>query len=234
MFKKALKTFTDIVLPNLCFVCDEKITSGHLCKKCLEKIEFILPPLCKLCSRAFSPKKKPICGKCKSANLPYEQLICITAYKEPIASLIHLFKYGNYSYLSDTLSVLMIQHLIRIGLDLSKYDIITPVPMHKAKLRERGYNQSELLAKIIAKHFNISLRNDIISVKSIRPQQAKLSGRDRKENLKNLFEVKENMEGKSVILIDDIFTTGQTVKECSYALKNKGARITVLTLAKTQ
>ncbi|MFA6282334.1 MAG: ComF family protein [Candidatus Omnitrophota bacterium] len=235
MLKNVLKTFTDIVLPNLCFICEEKITSGHLCKKCVEKIEFLFPPLCKLCSRPFLPNKKPICSKCKTPNaLPYEQLICVTAYKEPIATLIHLFKYENYSYLSSTLSELMIKHLTRIGINLSDYDIITPVPMHRAKLRERGYNQSELLAEKIAKHFNISLRNDIISVKSIRSQQVKLNRRQRKENLKNLFEVNQDMKDKKIILIDDIFTTGQTVKECAYALKNKGARITVLTLAKTQ
>jgi ComF family protein len=234
MFKNALKTFADIVIPNLCFVCEEKITSGHLCKKCVEKIEFLFPPLCKLCSRPFVPNKKRICGKCKSTNaFPYEQLICVTTYREPIASLIHLFKYENYSYLSDTLSALMIKHLAKIGFKFSDYDIIIPVPMHRAKLRERGYNQSELLAKTIAKHFNISLRNDIINVKSLRPQQAKLDGTKRKENLKDLFEVKENMEGKNIMLIDDIFTTGQTVKECAAALKGKGARVTVLTLAKT-
>lgn len=235
MFKVALKTLTDIVLPNLCFVCEEKITSGHLCKKCIEKIEFLFPPLCKLCSRPFLATKKLICPKCNSANaFPYEQLICISAYKEPIVNLIHLFKYENYSYLSDTLSTLMINHLTRIGFKFSDYDIITPVPMHKAKLRERGYNQSELLAEKIAKHFNISLRNDIISVKTMRQSQVKLDKHKRKENLKNLFEVKENMEGKKIMLVDDIFTTGQTVKECACALKDKGARITVLTLAKTQ
>ena len=235
MFKKALKTFTDIILPNLCFVCEEKITSGHICNKCMEKIEFLFPPLCKLCSRPFPATKKLICAKCKSTNAyPYEQLICITAYKEPIASLIHLFKYENYSYLSETLSTLMIKHLARIGFKLSDYDIITPVPMHKAKLRERGYNQAGLLAERISKHFNISLRNDIISVKSVRTSQVKLDKARRKENLKNLFEVEENMQGKNIMLIDDIFTTGQTVRECAYALKQKGARITVLTLAKTQ
>ena len=229
-----IKTFIDIALPNLCFVCEEKITAGHLCEKCFEKIEFLFPPLCKLCARPFIPNKKSICARCKSTNAPaYEQLICITAYKEPMSSLIHLFKYENYSYLSNTFASLMIKHLKRIGFNLSDYDIITPVPMHKAKLRERGYNQSELLAGILAKHFNISLRNDIIKVKSIRPSQAKLDRKERKENLKNLFEAKENMEGKKVILIDDIFTTGQTVKECADALKTAGARITVITLSKT-
>jgi len=128
----------------------------------------------------------------------------------------------------------MIKHLARIGFKLSDYDIITPVPMHKAKLRERGYNQAGLLAERISKHFNISLRNDIISVKSVRTSQVKLDKARRKENLKNLFEVEENMQGKNIMLIDDIFTTGQTVRECAYALKQKGARITVLTLAKTQ
>ncbi len=219
--KSIIKTFADIVLPNLCFVCEAKIKTGHLCEKCVEKIEFISPPLSKLPSQP-------------GERLPYEKLICITSYKEPMVNLIHLFKYQNYSYLSGTFASLMIKHLQKTGFVLSGYDIIAPVPMHKAKLRERGYNQSELLARIIAKHFNISFKNDIIIVKSIRPSQAKLNSRERKENLKNLFEARGNLEGKNIILIDDIFTTGQTAKECAYALKAKGARVSVLTLSKTQ
>ncbi|MCK4912151.1 MAG: ComF family protein [Candidatus Omnitrophica bacterium] len=149
-------------------------------------------------------------------------------------SLIHLFKYKNYDYLAGFLSSLIIKHLSEIGFNPNKYKLITSVPLHKDKLKIRGYNQSGLLSKLLSNHFKIPFKDDIIENTNIRPSQTKLPREKREKNTEGIFVVKENLENKSIILVDDIFTTGSTVSACAKALKEKCAgNVTVITLSKT-
>jgi len=143
-------------------------------------------------------------------------------------------KYKNYDYLGRFLSCLMIQHIERIGLDLSCYQAIIPVPLHPFKRKERGYNQTELLAEQIANHFQIPLRNDIIYQKKDKTSQTRLKKEQREKAMQGVFSAQKDLKDKNVILIDDILTTGSTLKECALALKEKGAKdIMAITLSKT-
>jgi ComF family protein len=165
---------------------------------------------------------------------PYDRVISITAYKGSMAELIQLFKYNNYDYLIELFSALMIKHLLRIGFNLSSYDIITSVPLHISKLKDRGYNQSSILAKSLANYFKIPFRDDIIYEKNQRISQTKLEKKEREENVRGAFLVKDAVIDKKIIIVDDIFTTGSTLKECSISFKEKGAKnITAITLSKT-
>ena len=106
--------------------------------------------------------------------------------------------------------------------------------MHKHKLKIRGYNQAQLLAKLLSNNFKIPLRNDIIDTVNIRPSQAKLQKQKRQENVKGVFAARKNLKNKKIILIDDIFTTGATAASCCQALAEKQAdKIVVITLSKT-
>jgi ComF family protein len=234
MLNEYLKATKDIFLPSLCFYCEKKTNNGYLCSACKDKIEFLYPPLCRFCSNPIANNKSGLCKECFGKTFPYERLICITSYKEPIISLIHFFKYRNYDCLANLLSSFMIEHLLKIGFSYSYYDTVTSVPMHSAKLRDRGYNQSALLAKSFANYFKIAFKNDIIYELRQRVSQTRLDITKRQENIRGIFYVKENMAGVKIILIDDIFTTGATAKECAYALKEKGAIVTVIALSKTQ
>jgi len=233
VLKDYLAKAINILVPRICFICDEKITEGYLCSKCLNQIEFIYPPLCPFCSNRLTNKKEKICAKCAKNRFPYEKLICITKYKNPVVDLIHSFKYKNYDFLVELFASLMIKHLTKIGFEPGGYDIITAVPLYKTKLRDRGYNQAGLLAQYLANYFKICFKDDIIYATRESSSQAKLDKISRLENLKGAFTAREGLENKKVILVDDIFTTGSTVKECAYALKEKGAKITVMTLSKT-
>ncbi|MFA5007983.1 MAG: ComF family protein [Candidatus Omnitrophota bacterium] len=233
MLKKYLAAIKDALVPRICFSCEEKIPSGYLCQECLEQIEFIYPPLCQFCSNRLANKKEKICAKCSKKNFPYERLICITKYKTPIIELVHLFKYKSYDFLVELFAFLMINHLKKIGFEPSCYDIMTAVPLYKTKLRDRGYNQAGLLAQYLANYFKISFKDDIIYATRESLSQTKLNGKSRLENIKGGFGTKEKLENKKVILVDDIFTTGSTVKECACALYENGAAVTVLTLSKT-
>jgi ComF family protein len=127
----------------------------------------------------------------------------------------------------------MAKHLTKIGFNPSNYNSITAVPIHSAKLRDRGYNQAGLLAQFLANYFKISFKNDIIYATGESLPQAKLDKISRVKNIKGLFYSQGNLENKKVILVDDIFTTGSTANECAVTLKQNGAKVTVLTLSKT-
>ena len=220
--------------PLLCLSCGNKISHDFLCTSCKEKIRFLRPPLCRYCSAPIAKDKGSLCKKCFGKKFPYQNVISITAYREPIIHLIHLFKYKNCDYLAEYLSSFITDYLSKIGFDASKYHFMTCVPMHKHKLKIRGYNQAELLGQLLSNYFKIAFRNDIIYGINIKPSQTKLTPYKRKENVKGIFAVKKAIKDKRIILIDDIFTTGATAISCCQALREKGAKaITVITLSKT-
>ena len=136
------------------------------------------------------------------------------------------YKFGEKSYLYKTF-VESIKTDKKIFDKIKTYDMIIPVPIHKNRQKERGYNQSELIAKEFENYKNI-----LIKTKHTKPQSI-LTGKEREDNIKNVYIVNENVVGKNVLLIDDVYTTGATVNECSRVLKlSKAKNIDVLTIAK--
>ncbi len=230
---KYFEALKNILIPRICFICEAKISEGYLCQKCLSQIDFLYPPLCPFCSSRLAGRKEKHCAKCSKKTFPYEKLICITKYKKPVVELIHLFKYKNYDFLAELFSSLIIKHLNRTGFTPGAYDIITAVPLYKTKLRDRGYNQSAVIAQYLANYFKICFKNDIIYAIREGSPQAKLDKKNRPDNVRGNFGAKGNLENKKVILLDDIFTTGSTVKECASALKEKGAIVTAMAFSKT-
>ena len=233
--REYLTVLGNILIPNLCLGCEKKTPSRHLCLDCQEKIVFLHPPLCQYCAQPLKGKTTAICGHCsKKSHPPYNNLVSATAYKEPTVRLIQLFKYKQHDYLAEFLSSLMVKHLSKIKFSITGYDFMTSVPLHKYKLKIRGYNQTELLGRLLSNHFRIPYRNDIISCINAGLSQTKLSKGKRENNVKGIFIAKTTLKNRKIILIDDIFTTGATVRSCCQALREKGASvITVMTLSKT-
>lgn len=228
-----MKALKDIVFPLLCLACETKIEDGILCASCKGKIEFLHPPTCRLCSEPLGDNKTGLCKNCLGLKLPFNRVLGIAVYKEPLITLIHLFKYKQARFLADFLTSLMIEHLVKIGFQAKSYELFTAVPIHLLRKKEREYNQAALLANILAKYFKKPFIDDIIYAKEYRVSQTKLQKEKRQENVKDLFVVKQGLGGKNIILVDDIFTTGATVTACCQALKQRGAhKITVITLAK--
>ncbi len=233
MLKKTLQALINLCFPKLCFHCQTKISNGYLCKNCYQRINFIKKPACPYCGGPLNPEIN-ICNRCRDKIYPYNKLISTTSYSEPMPSLIGLFKYKNYHYLDEFFGSLMIKYLTSREFNATIYDFIIAVPLHKYKLKSRGYNQSGLLAKQLANYFQIPLRDDIISNVNFTVSQTKLPKNKRKTNTENTFTVEKNLRNKNIILVDDIFTTGSTINACCKALKEKNAnKITVLTLSKT-
>ena len=235
MLKECLRATIDTFLPTLCFACEQKINEGYLCSRCKEKIEFLYPPLCPFCSSPVADNKTGLCKMCLGKKYSYDRIICVASYKEPMISFIRLFKYDNCDYLEKFLSTLMIQHLVTIGFGCSSFDVISAIPLHPLKLKEREYNQAALLGKSLSKYFKIPFRDDIIYEYKNKPSQTALTKEARALNVKGAFRVKGELTNKKVILIDDIFTTGSTMQECSQGLRAHGTNTIVgITLCKAQ
>lgn len=223
----------DLIYPPRCIVCNnifEFGTQKFLCDECKNLITPINSKRCEKCSRPVDFGN--LCGICARTHekVFFDKNFSLFIYDDIISDLIHRFKFKNHPAIGKGLSKIMANE---INLDLPQIDYIIPVPIHKARKRDRGFNQSEILAKNLAQKFQIPLRTDLLKrIRNTKPQWL-LDFHERKRNLIGAFSCK-NVSGKNIILLDDIFTTGTTINECSQMLKNAGANyILSLTLAIT-
>ncbi len=242
-FKAVSKEFFEhllaIVYPLDCFICGERIDRKEynpLCSGCFGKIKKIYPPFCAKCGTPLSAELTPvnICAECRRKRYFFDQAWASTSYEGVMRSCIHSLKYGRHIALGDLLSRILIDFARRY-MDMNRFDCIIPVPLHSAKLREREFNQSRLLAQPLADSFNKKmLLRGLVRVKYTLPQ-SELTSSEREENVRGVFSVNDpqSVKGKNILIIDDVFTTGATLNECALVLKENGAgRIEVLTLAR--
>jgi ComF family protein len=208
----------DLFFPPVCIHCGKRIDkqSDYLCQECLAKIEYLFPVVTKV------------------DGLSYDYLISIVKYRDVVVSLIHNLKFFNLSSISDFIAELIYKQIKKIKLILD-VNIITAVPLHSVRKRERGYNQSALIAQKLAFLLNCEYRSDIIERVNYTVSQATLEHENRKRNINQAFKLKKNIDlkHKSVILLDDVFTTGSTAEECCKVLKmTEAKKIIVLTMGK--
>lgn len=220
-----------------CILCNKpikKINTYSLCKDCFKELNFIQDG-CIKCGKPIiyhSLEKLDICGcsYCFNKSFYFDKAISCIEYSDISKSMILGFKYKNKTYMAKYISNIMKE---KLDLENIKFDYITFVPLHKKRMRKRGFNQSEKIAKELGKMIDIPIL-DCIYRKSNTNRLYNLNRKERKIELKNAFLVKENINyanGKNILLIDDIFTTGSTVNEISKLLKlNNVNKIFVMTL----
>jgi competence protein ComFC len=231
--------FVSLVYPPYCLICQKSLTNRSLnevlCPECSSKIRLNIPPFCPKCSRHLG--KDPNYARCNSCQIFEQQFdfawsACL--YTDPLKDLIHSYKYHQKTLLRHTFSNLITGFIHRYNFDINQFDLIVPIPLHNTRLRERGYNQSELLAKNLSKKFNISLSiNNLIRTRNTQTQ-TKLGQKERWTNIHQAFKIKnlKLFEGKNILLVDDLLTTGATASEAASALKESGAnKVGVVTLA---
>ena len=220
-FKKTMEYFKaiwDIIFPKKCINC--KREGSFLCEDCLSLIPINPFTYC-LCEKM---EKKNKCNNCKDKYL--DKILSATDFNNKIVKeAIHKFKYGFIEELSIPLALLILNHLQAIDCQIDNSFVIVPVPMHIKKKRRRGFNQSEEVAKLISQSTTIPLSTTLIKTKETKPQM-ELNRRERIENIKNCFNVnnKKEIENKSILLLDDVYTTGTTMDECAKILKQNGAK----------
>jgi competence protein ComFC len=237
MLKIIKKFVLDTLFPVSCLSCDQ--SNIWLCQKCSRKIANLSAQVCPYCEKIDTPIGA-ICPKCKlkslkrEASFPLDNLIVATSYTQNnIAHLVHTFKYNFVSDLGFPLSELMRKALLDNHLPLP--DFILGVPLHPRRLRWRGFNQAEILARHLSTSLSPGLpipiiNNLIIRKKFTQPQMKIKNYQTRKNNMQNSFSLsdsslkeKESVRNKKILLVDDISTTGSTMMECAKVLKNAGA-----------
>jgi len=170
------------------------------------------------------------CRLCRSGARGFDMAYCFGAYEDTLRQLIHLFKYGRIKPLARTLAAHLASALPRD----QKFDVVVPMPLHWRRRWQRGFNQSELLARLTARRCGIPMVNAVRRTRAT-AAQAGLSNARRRENVAGAFRVRkpQAVEGQRVLLIDDVMTTGATASACALALKRGGASsVTLLALAR--
>lgn len=240
MFKTLWKGLVNIVYPNICLLCRRPIVNeaSSICSNCSGEIERNTPPFCQKCGRHIykTTNELGLCLFCQENQLHFKRAFSACPYEGKVRELIALFKYKGKLALAKPLANILTDFVKQYKIALQHMDVIMPIPLHSVRLREREYNQSQLLAREIANEFGIKLENNnLVRIKNTTPQIS-LSDKQRWQNVTGAFKLrrKKSVFDKNILLIDDLITTGATCSEATYILKDSGAKdIYVLTLAST-
>ena len=267
MFRLLADGLLDLIYPPFCILCENALAPRYpkdvVCPRCEDALEFNHPPFCVRCSRVLTEKEKhPQCKSCREIKPAFDFAWSACLYNDEMQKLIHEFKYNQKTFLAHYFKERIIQFIQTHSFDINQFDLILPVPLSATRLRERGYNQSELLARALSDHFQIPINtNNLIKTKNTHPQ-TQLSQKERWTNIIGAFKMSPNLKivgrnpvsvlrkltlktdtrmknlntikNKNVLIVDDLLTTGATTSEAARVLKLAGAKtVGVLTLAVT-
>jgi competence protein ComFC len=232
VFNKLILHFLDFVFPSRCINCGTLISfkDGYLCRKCCGSIEFLTGG-CAICSGELN-SNQDMCGMCSDRKFYIDKNITIAEFSGVMKEVLHNYKFNKRRGLYKLISSIALPKLNHF-IDL--FDMITSVPINRKKKWNRGYNQSELIAKQIAKETGLTYRTVLKEGYHFKIQK-KLGYRDRFLNILNRYKIinSGHVKGRRILIIDDVFTTGATINECARILKSYGAeKVYSLTIART-
>ncbi|MFA4990117.1 MAG: ComF family protein [Candidatus Omnitrophota bacterium] len=240
MLRSFFRVLKDIAYPKICLGCktklDEHLGDEYICSQCRLKIRKNTPPFCHSCGRHLEKDNlhKHICPACLRNKLRFDRAFSPCLYEGVLKELIHEFKYKGKTHLAAPLSKMMTDFIREYDFPIAYMDFIVPMPLHKAREREREFNQAEILGRQIAFEFNKDLENNLLRRERLTQTQTGLAHERRFLNVENSFSVAKDtdLKDKNVLIVDDVLTTGATSSAAAAALKNAGATIVfVLTLA---
>lgn len=231
LFEKLKRAFLDLVYPSniYCICCGDPIFEEELyslCRNCTDKITWVNERSCSKCGKILQDwYEADYCMDCNYVKHNFKQGFCCVQYGELERQIIHQLKYNGKGYLGRKIAEIMKDRIVLENLDIQ---YIIPVPIHRLKLKERGYNQAALIAKNLAAGMGLSYSNALlVRIRETEPMN-QLRPRDRRRNMRGAFapgkKAEKLIKGKSILLIDDIFTTGSTLDACSEVLLSAGAK----------
>jgi ComF family protein len=233
-----LDTALDLLYPRACVACGAPDPSPrrHLCWDCAAAVPVIQPPYCSLCGDPVSGRidHEYVCALCSSRPVHFDLARSAARYDGALAAAIQELKYRGGLWLADDLADLLVA-TVETHLPGGPFDDVAAVPLHAVRRRERGYNQAGLLASALARRIGRPVLHGALRRVRPTPTQTRLTVLQRAANVQNAFEPARRrwMEGRRILLVDDVMTTGATVNECARALKSGGAaRVFVVTVAR--
>ncbi len=231
--RRAAGALLGVVFPGDCQTCGETLSEATripICAKCLGAFQRICAPLCAVCGRPLGPwmtagPEVPRCHLCRRKAYSFDRARSFAVYDEALVRAITLLKYEAVMPLAGWFAARLEEMVREVGSDLEA-DVIVPVPLHRSRLRERGYNQAELLARPLARRLGLPMRSELLVRIKPRPDKLKLTRHERWNTVRGAYAAREGarIDNLRVMLVDDVFTTGATLDACSRALRRGGAK----------
>ncbi len=240
VLRRLASALLDLCLPRTCAGCQRAwllAEQGFWCPDCLNTLVWIKSPRCPCCGIPFldSPDSPDhLCGDCLMGNYAFDAARSAVLYAGVVRERVHRLKFGGRLHWVPALAALMTQSIDQKD-PVTDVDVIVPVPLHDQRLRQRGFNQSGLIAREFGRHHSIPIGfGALIRHRATQPQ-TRLGRRERLQNVRGAFTVArpDAVRNRAVLLVDDVLTTGTTLSECAKVLKRAGAhRVYALTVAR--
>jgi len=242
--KSLIKGGISFFLPADCLICGkslEPLNRSFICGYCWGKVKWLTPPYCSICGRPLpseydcSDNSSFLCGECQVHPPYFKKAFIPTLYQGVMKEAIKLFKYKGKIGISRGLTKITRIYFDHSRFSLPELDLVIPIPLHRRKLKERGFNQAEIIAKFIAEYLNLNLVGDGLIRVRFTNSQTQLKREERLTNIKGAFKIKreERFKRKRVLLVDDVYTTGVTLNEAAKEIKKTKAEVYVFALART-
>jgi len=225
--KKNFRKGIEIIYPSTCPICsqvlDKKFNKkNYICEQCSKKLSYIESPRCLKCGKPVDNAETEFCYDCSRVKHIYSQGVGVWAYTNEIKNSIYQFKYHNKREYGEFYGY-EVKNRYESIIKSWNADVLIPVPLHKSKLRKRGYNQAEIIAKSIGTFLDIPVDSQLLNRKKKTLAQKELNDKERLKNLENAFIIGGKVvKYKNVIIVDDIYTTGTTIDACSKILIDAG------------
>ncbi len=210
----------DLLFPKRCVGCGDE--GSFLCQRCSEELPMLEPPYCFLCAR---PERLVLglCSRCRGRLLEMDGIRSPYRMEGVVREAVHALKYQSVRAFAPTLGGLLADYVSRNPMPV---DVLVPVPLHPRRERSRGYNQSALMAQAMGEAFDVPVEADALRRLRQTPPQARSvgGGDERRSNVSGAFEAEATLvQGRRIVVIDDVCTTGATLEACAIALRSAGA-----------
>jgi ComF family protein len=218
----------DLIVPPSCWICEQSLSGDEpLCAACLDNLTVDNEPVCPRCASSLAPAAQTanICPRCLTEVFAFDRVVRLGPYDDARRAAILRAKYPGGEVFAEAVAPALTGALAK-KLTGEKLDVVIPIPLHWRRRWQRGYNQSDILARALAAALNLSVNARGLRRIRYTPKQTTLDSEERRRNVRGVFRTGANcrVQGANVLLVDDVLTTGATADESSKVLKKQGAK----------